>query len=58
MHTLKAIRSYLPLSDTLATAGQPSLAQLEAVRNTGYDVALPWLYAVVFVLLMLVSFKS
>jgi protein tyrosine phosphatase (PTP) superfamily phosphohydrolase (DUF442 family) len=38
MTVLTAIRQFLPLSDTLATAGQPTEAELAAVAQAGYGV--------------------
>jgi protein tyrosine phosphatase (PTP) superfamily phosphohydrolase (DUF442 family) len=37
---IQEIRSYLPISDTLATAGQPTPEQLAAVRDAGYQVVI------------------
>ncbi|MGF1566801.1 MAG: protein tyrosine phosphatase family protein [Nodosilinea sp.] len=37
---LDDIRSYLPISDTLGTAGQPTAEQFEAVRAAGYDLVI------------------
>ena len=45
METLSAIPAFLSLTDTLATAGQPSEAQFAAVRHAGFttviNLALP-----------------
>jgi len=37
---LQQIRSYLRISDTLATAGQPAPEQFVAIRNAGYQVVI------------------
>jgi len=36
--TLNAIKGFLPVSEELATAGQPSAEQLAAVRAEGFEV--------------------
>ncbi|HEY9738121.1 MAG TPA: protein tyrosine phosphatase family protein [Trichocoleus sp.] len=35
---LEAIYNFLTISDTLATAGQPTAAQFDAIREAGYTV--------------------
>ncbi|NJL45141.1 MAG: phosphatase [Leptolyngbyaceae cyanobacterium SM2_3_12] len=37
---LNSIRNYLPISPTLATAGQPTAEQFEAIRQAGYDLVI------------------
>jgi len=37
---LKQIRSYLPISDELATAGQPAAEQFGAIKDAGYQVVI------------------
>jgi len=38
--TLAEIDHFLPISPTLATAGQPTAAQFQAVRQAGYEVVI------------------
>ncbi len=38
MSALEAIYNFLPLSDSIATAGQPTEAQFSAVKAAGYEV--------------------
>ncbi|MEY3299893.1 MAG: hypothetical protein RLZZ597_3153 [Cyanobacteriota bacterium] len=40
MTTLATIRQFLPLSDTLATAGQPNEAEFAAIAQAGYKVVI------------------
>ncbi len=40
MTTLTTIRQFLPISDTLATAGQPTEAELAALATAGYSVVM------------------
>ena len=37
---LSAIYNYLPISETLGTAGQPSAAQFATVKQAGYEVVI------------------
>ena len=37
---LTSIRAFLPLSDRLGTAGQPTAQQFDAVRAAGYEVVI------------------
>lgn len=36
--SLESIYKFLPISDTLATAGQPTTEQFDAIRQAGYTV--------------------
>lgn len=40
MTTLTTLRQFLPLSDTLATAGQPTEAEFAAIAQAGYGVVI------------------
>jgi protein tyrosine phosphatase (PTP) superfamily phosphohydrolase (DUF442 family) len=40
MDTLHTIRNFLPLSDRVATAGQPTADQLVALRDGGFEVVI------------------
>lgn len=40
MSTLDAILNYIPISDRIATAGQPTPEQFEAIRAAGYKVVI------------------
>ena len=40
MDPLAEIRSFLPLTDRIGTAGQPAPEQFAAVRDAGYDVVI------------------
>lgn len=40
MTTLTTLRQFLPLSDTLATAGQPTETEFAAIAQAGYDVVI------------------
>lgn len=40
MTTLSTMRQFLPISDTLATAGQPTEAELAALAQAGYEVVI------------------
>jgi uncharacterized protein (TIGR01244 family) len=39
-HALNTIYNYLPLTDTLATAGQPTREQLSAIAAAGFEVVI------------------
>ena len=40
MQPLEQIHNFRPVDDTLATSGQPSEAQLEAIANAGFNVVI------------------
>jgi protein tyrosine phosphatase (PTP) superfamily phosphohydrolase (DUF442 family) len=40
MTTLTTIRQFLPISDTLATAGQPTEAEFAALVQAGYEIVI------------------
>ena len=40
MHTLESINNFLQVRDALATAGQPSMRELETLADAGYQVVI------------------
>lgn len=40
MSTLQEIYNFLPLSDSIATAGQPTEQQFSAIKDAGYEVVI------------------
>lgn len=39
-NSISDIYNYLPITDTLATSGQPSAGQFELIKQAGYDVVI------------------
>jgi protein tyrosine phosphatase (PTP) superfamily phosphohydrolase (DUF442 family) len=40
MESLQTIRNFLPLTDRVGTAGQPTAEQFTAIRDAGYEVVI------------------